>query len=36
VERENASACATVNWKVSNSAIALFCPYLNVKLRENV
>jgi hypothetical protein len=30
VETENPSACATVNWKVCKSAIALYCLYLSV------
>jgi hypothetical protein len=30
VETENPSACATVNWKVCKSAIALYHLYLNV------
>jgi hypothetical protein len=30
VERENHSACATVNWKVYKSAMALYGLYVNV------
>jgi hypothetical protein len=36
VKTENPSACATVNWKVRKSAIALCCLYLNVIKRECV
>jgi hypothetical protein len=36
IESENPSACATVNWKVCKSAIALYCLYLNVIKRECV
>jgi hypothetical protein len=30
VKTENPSACATVNWNVCKSAIALYCMYLKV------
>jgi hypothetical protein len=30
VERENPSACATVNWKVCISAVVLYCLYVRV------
>jgi hypothetical protein len=36
VERENASACATVSWKVCKSAIALCCLHLSVIKSECV
>jgi hypothetical protein len=36
VERENHSACATVNWKVCKSAIELYDLHLNVIKRENI
>jgi hypothetical protein len=34
VKIENPSACAVVNWKVSKSAIALYCLYLSVIKRS--
>jgi hypothetical protein len=36
VERENPSACATVNWKVCISAIALYCLCVSVTKSECV
>jgi hypothetical protein len=36
VERENPSACATVNWKVCISAIALYCLCVSVTKSEYV
>jgi hypothetical protein len=36
VETENPSACATVNWNLCKSAIALHCLYLSVTRRECV
>jgi hypothetical protein len=36
VEKEDPNACATVNWKVYKSAIALYCLYLSVIKRECV
>jgi hypothetical protein len=36
VETQNPSTCATVDWKVRKSAIALHCLYLSVIKRECV
>jgi hypothetical protein len=36
VKTGNPSACATVNWKVCKSAIALYCLYFSVIKRECV
>jgi hypothetical protein len=36
VETENLSTCATVNCKLCKSAIALYCLYLRVFVKEGV
>jgi hypothetical protein len=36
VETENSSACATVNWKVCVSAIAMYCLCVSVNKSECV
>jgi hypothetical protein len=36
VETENPSASGTVNWKLCKSAIALYCLYLRVFVKEGV
>jgi hypothetical protein len=36
VETDNPNACATVNWKVCKSAVALYCLYLSVITKECV
>jgi hypothetical protein len=36
VDRDNPSACATVNWKVFISAIALYCLCVSVTKSECV
>jgi hypothetical protein len=36
METENPSACATVNCKLCKSAIALYCVYLTVFVKEGV
>jgi hypothetical protein len=36
VERDNPSACATVNWKKCISAIALYCLCVSVTKSESV
>jgi hypothetical protein len=36
METENPSACATVNWILWKSSIALYCLYLRVFVKEGV